>query len=134
LRFVLDVNVLVSGLLSRVGAPARLLGRWLDGDFELIVSEQLLGELESTLRAAKIRKRVSAEDATQFLALIRDLAALAPDPMEPPPVRSKDPKDDYLVALAARERAHLVSGDEHLLALEAAIPVLTPRAALELLG
>jgi len=134
LRFVLDVNVFVSGLLSRSGAPARLLERWLDGDFELVVSEQLLTELDRTLRTAKLRKRIAAEDAARFLEVIRDLAELAPDPAEPPPARSADPGDDFLVALAAAERARLISGDAHLLALESAIPVLSPRAALELLG
>jgi len=134
LRFVLDVNVFLSGLLSRSGAPARLLERWLDGDFELVVSEQLLTELDRTLRTAKLRKRIAAEDAARFLEVIRDLAELAPDPAEPPPARSADPGDDYLVALAAAERARLISGDAHLLALESAIPVLSPRAALELLG
>jgi len=134
LRFVLDVNVFLSGLLSRSGAPARLLERWLDGDFELVVSEQLLTELDRTLRTAKLRKRIAAEDAARFLEVIRDLAELAPDPAEPPPARSADPGDDFLVALAAAERARLISGDAHLLALESAIPVLSPRAALELLG
>ena len=133
MRFVLDANVFVSGLLSRTGAPARLLERWLDGSFELIVSEQLLDELERTLGAAKIRKRIASEDAQQFVGLVRDIADLVPDPAEPPPVRSKDPKDDYLIALAASERAQLVSGDAHLLELEGAIPVLSPRAALDLL-
>ncbi len=134
MRFVLDVNVFLSGLLSRSGAPARLLERWLDGDFELVVSEQLLTELDRTLRTAKLRKRIAAEDAARFLEVIRDLAELAPDPAEPPPARSADPGDDFLVALAAAERARLISGDAHLLALESAIPVLSPRAALELLG
>jgi uncharacterized protein len=133
-RFVLDANVFVSALLSSTGAPARLLERWLDGDFELVVSEQLLNELEATLGVPKIRKRVSASDAAEFVMLVRDVADLALDPTDPPPTRSKDPKDDYLIALAARERARLVSGDAHLLALEGTIPVLTPRAALELLG
>jgi predicted nucleic acid-binding protein len=55
------------------------------------------------------------------------------DPEGPPPARSADPDDDYLIALAAEERAQIVSGDAHFLTLEGTIPVLTPRAALELL-
>jgi len=50
-----------------------------------------------------------------------------PDPEVAPPVRSRDPGDDYLVALAAAARATLVSGDAHLLELRDAIPVLSPR-------
>jgi putative PIN family toxin of toxin-antitoxin system len=134
LRFVLDVNVLVSGLLSRAGAPARLLERWLEGELELLVCENLLDELERTLGSPKLRRRVAENDATDFVALIRGLAELLPDPADPPPIRSQDPEDDYLIALAAREHARLVSGDAHLLALSEAIPVCSPRAARDLLG
>lgn len=133
MRFVLDVNVFVSALLSRAGAPARLLERWLAGDFELIVSEQLLDELERALAYSKIRERVTADDAAQFVDLLRGLAEIAPTPSGSPPARSQDPNDDYLIALAGSERAQLVSGDAHLLALREAIPVLPPREALELL-
>lgn len=131
--FVLDVNVLLSGLLSPAGAPGLLLERWAAGDFELIASERLLEELERALGYAKVRTRIPEQDAAAFVALIRGLADLARDPTDSPPVRSSDPDDDYLIALAAQERAHLVSGDSHLLALEGAIPVVTPKAALELL-
>jgi predicted nucleic acid-binding protein len=54
------------------------------------------------------------------------------DPDEEPPVRSEDPGDDYLIALAAAERAVLVSGDKHLLALADRIPVYSPREFIDL--
>ena len=41
-------------------------------------------------------------------------------------MRSDDPGDDYLVALAAAERAILVSGDVHLTSLASLMPVRTP--------
>ncbi len=46
MRALLDVNILISALLSRRGGPAQLLTRWLAGEFELVVSEALLSELE----------------------------------------------------------------------------------------
>jgi predicted nucleic acid-binding protein len=51
-----------------------------------------------------------------------------------PPVRARDSGDDYLIALAAAQRAALVSGDKYLLAPEAEIPVFSPRAFLDLLA
>jgi len=42
---------------------------------------------------------------------------LADDPGGEPPVRSPDPGDDYLLALAAAQCAALVSGDGDLLSL-----------------
>jgi putative PIN family toxin of toxin-antitoxin system len=130
-RVVLDANVLVSALLSRSGAPARLLQLWLAGHFELVVCDALLAEVGRALDYPKIRKRVAPDDAVAFVRMLRDFAEVAPDPEEPPPARSPDSKDDYLVALAARERLPLVSGDADLLGLGPGLPILTPRQFLE---
>ena len=133
MRAVLDVNVLIAALISRTGAPARLVELWLAGHFELIASETLLEELERALAYPKVRELVGADDAGRFLLLIREVAEVVSDPQGPPPIRAKDPGDDYLLALASRERAHLVSGDEHLLALRGRAAVLSPREFLELI-
>jgi len=131
-RAVLDTNVLVSALLSRNGSPARLLSRWLAGEFELVVSELLLTELEPALGYAKVRTRVPADAAAELLDLLRTAAIVASDPSAPPP-RSPDPGDDFLLALAEAERAVLVTGDRHLLELADRFPVSAPRAFLEAL-
>lgn len=133
MRAVLDVNVVISGLLSREGAPARVLLAWQEGYFELSVSPALMRELERALAYTKIRAHISAEDASGAL---RWLAAGATTIDDPPPgasVRSKDAGDDYLIALAAAGRAALVSGDKHLLVLREHIPVYSPKEFLELL-
>jgi predicted nucleic acid-binding protein len=54
--------------------------------------------------------------------LTRD-ATVIEDPSGEPPLRSDDPGDDHLIALAAAERAALVSGDRHLLALADRLPI-----------
>jgi uncharacterized protein len=59
---------------------------------------------------------------------VRDHATLAEDPPDPAPVRSPDPDDDYLLALAIARRAFLVTGDQHLLGLRQDLPILTPAA------
>jgi putative PIN family toxin of toxin-antitoxin system len=130
-RAVLDANVLVSALLSRAGAPARLVERWFAGEFELVVCRTLLDEVERTLAQPKIRKRVTSEDGASFVRLLEQLAEVVADPESPPPVHSADPGDDYLLALAARERAQLVSGDAHVLALEDKLPISSPRRFLD---
>ncbi len=130
MRAVLDPNILIAALLSPTGAPAQLLGRWLAGVFELVVSEALLAELERALAYPKLRRRVSAEEAAELVDLLRDGAILAPDRPNPPR-RSPDPGDDYLLALAENERAVLVSGDQHLLALADQFPIHPARALLD---
>lgn len=134
MRAVLDPNVVVSAVLSRAGTPAALLQAWLDGTYELVVSAGLLDELERVLGYPKIARRVSADEARELLDLLRLQADLVADPDTAPAVRSPDPDDDYLIALAEAARAVIVSGDSDLLGLTDQIPVYSPAAFLALLS
>jgi putative PIN family toxin of toxin-antitoxin system len=125
-RAVVDVNVLISGVLSAKGASAEILRASRDGLFELVVSELLLAELKRALGYPKLRKRIPAEKAAAFANWVRDHGALAADPASPPPVGSRDPDDDYLLALAISRRAYLVTGDQDLLVLSDDLPILSP--------
>jgi putative PIN family toxin of toxin-antitoxin system len=124
-RAVLDVSVLITALLAPRSAPARLLVRWLGGDFELIVSDHLLSELGRALTYPKLRDRVSATEAVALSDLLKASARLAPDPPRPPS-RSRDAGDDYLVALATSCSAVLVAGDRDILDLGPDLPVYAP--------
>jgi len=131
-RAVLDVNVLIAALLSPNGAPAQIISRWLAGEFDLVVSEKLLDELERALGYPKLRARIAAEEATEFVSFLHNTAVRAPDPPAPPR-RSLDLGDDYLLALGESEKAIVVSGDQHLLELADRLPVRSPRAFLDVL-
>jgi putative PIN family toxin of toxin-antitoxin system len=133
-RAILDPNVIISALLSRAGSPAKVLRAWLEGRFDLIVSPLLLEELRRALAYPKLAERISAEETKALMDWLGREALLADDPAEPPTSRSKDPGDDYLLALAEAERAVLVSGDRHLLALTEELPVLTVREFLVTVG
>jgi putative PIN family toxin of toxin-antitoxin system len=126
LRAVLDPSVIISGLLSPAGNPARLLSAWERGEFELTVSPALLEELERALAYPRLRRHVSEEDAERVLQWLAESARVVSDPASAPPVHSADPGDDYVIALAESRQAILVSGDKHLLDLADRIPVLAP--------
>ena len=128
---MLDPNVIISGLLSPAGNAAQLLEAWGHGEFELIASNELLEELDRALRYPKLRRHISEEDARRVLRWLKESATVIDDPADPPPVRSVDPGDDYLIALAADREAILVSGDRDILDLAAQIPVLEPGRFLE---
>ena len=106
---------------------------WLDGAYELVVSPLLLEELEWALGYPKLRARIPDAEAQELLGLLRRGGDVRDDPTGPPPVRSPDPGDDYLIALAATTQAVIVSGDRHLLGLGEEMPVFTPAAFLALL-
>lgn len=131
MRAVLDPNVLISALLSREGSSARVVRLWLDGAFELVVSEHLLDELGRALGYPKVRKRVEPAEAIEFIDLLRRGAHMQDDPANPPSVRSPDPDDDYFIALAQSAQAMIVSGDRHLLGLGGRLPILSPSAFID---
>lgn len=134
MRAVLDANVLISALLSPRGTPARLLTAWQQGRFELIVSAALLRELERSFAYPKLRRRIAGEAAADFIAWIAAEATIVADSPPHPALRSRDPDDDYLLALSAAESAMLVSGDAHLLELADEVPVQAPVDFLRHLG
>ena len=125
-RAVLDPGVLVSALITPNGRPAKLLAQAHAGEFELVVSPLLLAELEGVLRRDKFRRYVDLETVSDYLDLLRATAVAAADPEDPPPLRSIDPDDDYLIALAHSQNAVLVSGDSDLLDLAGSAPICSP--------
>lgn len=102
------------------------------GDFELIVSEKLLLELQRTLGYPRVRARIPAGDGESFVELIRGTAEVVADPPDPRAICT-DPHDDYLPALAGAASAVLVTGDRHLLDLGGTRPVMPARQFLGLL-
>lgn len=134
MRAVLDPNVLISALLSPLGAPARVLVAWQQGEFELVVSLSLLAELERALAYPKLRRRIPAAEADRVVAWLARSATMGVDPDWPPQLRSADPGDDYLLALAASEQALLVSGDDHLLSMTVGLPIHSPAGFLVVLA
>ncbi len=125
-RVVLDPGVLVSALITPTGPPAKLLVQARAGDLELVVSPLLLGELEEVLGREKFRRYVDLDIVHDYVDLLRREALAAHDPEGPLPLRSADPDDDYLIALAHSQNAVLVSGDKHLLDIGGGAPILAP--------
>jgi putative PIN family toxin of toxin-antitoxin system len=105
-----------------------------DGRLALIASADLLAELADVCDRPRIRDRITPEDA----ALVRHLLAekaLFFDPADNPQA-CRDPRDDYLLGLAAASGAeYLVSRDEDLLVLRryAGTEIVHPARFLQLL-
>ncbi len=134
MRAVLDVNVVVSALISPAGSPAQLIRAWAAGEFELVVSPALLEELRRALGYPKVARLVPPDDAEAFVAWFSRSATLARDATTPPPVNAMDPNDDYLIALAAEQSAVLVTGDRHLIAVAGSFPIHLPADFLAMLA
>jgi len=128
-RVIIDANVFVSAAIQR-GASHRIVAAWLAGtaDFKVVMCPELLCENRDVLTTRpRLRKGISLENATLFVDTIEAVIDLVNDP-DGVRTETRDPNDDYLVALA---RAHdvdaIVSGDKDLLESEdQRPPVMTP--------
>jgi putative PIN family toxin of toxin-antitoxin system len=111
LRVVLDTNILLSGLISPGGTPARLIEAWLDRRFVLVSHARQLDELRAVTRRERIRPLLRPAEAGRLvnqITLVADMAGTLP-----PVARSRDPGDDFLLAICEAGGAErLVTGDK----------------------
>lgn len=122
-RVALDANILLSATVGRPdGPPSVLLDAARSGEIEMVACEELLGEVSRGLASSYFRHRVGHEEAVVFVAMLRAVALMAPNPIAPLPVL-RDPSDDYLVALARAAHAEaIITGDRDLLEHEGLQP------------
>lgn len=110
-RVVVDTNVLVAGLLSRKGPPARIVGLILAGQLVPVVSPDVLAEYEAVLNRPELA--LPREDVSSVIAYFRlpgDHVAHV-DPIQIEAV-CPDPQDDKFVAAAVDgHAAYLITGN-----------------------
>src|SRR5436853_6345705 len=111
MRVVVDTNVIVSRSISNKGASALIFDLWLQGAFDLVVSEDILAEYRRALGYERTRKRhgYTPSQIDQFVADIRNAAMLvtAGEPLE---VVQDDPDDNKILECAiAGDADYIVS-------------------------
>ena len=111
MRIILDSNIVVSALISRLGTPAQLLDAWTDKAFDLVTSTTQIDEISAVTRRSAVRALITPSHAGRF---IKDLYRFGTVLTELPFVdRSSDPNDNFLLAMAESGRAdYLVTGDK----------------------
>jgi putative PIN family toxin of toxin-antitoxin system len=126
LKVVMDTNVFVSGVFFS-GPPYQILKAWQSGDFELVVSQEILDEYQRVGEIlAEERPTVDLNPILNFVlehAKVYESAALNEPVCE-------DPDDDKFFACALAGGSKLIiSGDKHLLKVSGyqGIQVLKPR-------
>ena len=133
MRVVVDTNVFVSGLLLPESVPGRIVQAWRDGQFEIVMSEPLLDEVERVLLYPKIQSRLgwTVEAVSRYVGLLRfktDVVSIDlshPSQAAKPIVRNAN---DLIVlqTFIGGNATVIVSGDKDLLALRDAYPVERP--------
>jgi putative PIN family toxin of toxin-antitoxin system len=127
-RAVADVNVLVSAARTPNGLCGALLQAAVDGRWRPVISMMLFEELEEVLDRPAFKDVLGQEAIDRFLADLLLIAEWAPDPQDAPSGSTRDPDDEYLLALASSADVDvLVSGDRDLTDLtDTTPPIETP--------
>lgn len=126
LKVVLDTNVFVSGVFFS-GPPYQILKAWQSGEFELVVSQEILVEYR---RVAEIlsdeRPQVDLNPILTFV--IEHAKVYQPVVLKESICEDSDDDKFFACALASGSKV-IVSGDKHLLKVSGyeGIEVLKPR-------
>ncbi len=131
MQIILDDNVIISAMISKEGSPAKIMREWLRGSFEIIISQKLLEELGRVLTYPKLQKYTTQSDIDNIINLLSEEGVSIEDAELPSEIFSKDPDDNYLIALALRTKSMIVTGDLDLLSLSNKIPIFSPVDFLE---
>ncbi len=95
IKTVLDTNILVSGLANQSGATAKVIDRWLDGQFVILSSKPVFDEYSRVLLS---HPKVSRNNATTLLNGLTKLAQVVQ--IEEKLTICKDPSDNVFLETA----------------------------------
>ena len=112
LKIVVDTNIWISFLIGKKLSGLKTLLS--SGKVELILCEELKEEILLVTQRPKLAKYFPQADVEQLLSFMEVIGKL----YVPKAIESvcRDPKDDYLLALAKEAKAdYLISGDNDLL-------------------
>ena len=109
MRVLLDTNVLVSGIVGTANAdsvPGLIITLWELRAYDLLVSPEILVEVERVLARPYFARRISAEETGQVLSLLLTYAELNM-PSPPFPRVVLDPADDAVLSAAFEGNADI---------------------------
>lgn len=138
MRVVVDTNVLISGLISAIGPPAKIVDLWIEGVVQVAVSPPIISEYFGVFlrpRFEGIGSASARQETLERLIGLPNTVAVVPETRVA--WVGEDPSDDRFLECAKAARADLiVSGDEHLLALSAfeGISIVNPRRFMEMMN
>jgi len=130
MKVVVDTNVVISGVFFG-GMPSRVLEAWRDGEFDLVVSPEVLEEYRRV--GEELTARFPGVSLAPFLALLVMNAEIVEAPGLSDQV-SRDRDDDKFIAYALAANCQtIISGDKDLLEVTGyqGLKVVAPREFLE---
>ncbi|MBF0520393.1 MAG: putative toxin-antitoxin system toxin component, PIN family [Nitrospirae bacterium] len=119
IRAVIDTNVIVSGIISPKGYPRKIIEAALNEQFRVITSVSINHEILNVLYRKHIYMKYHLEEETirGITSFLYEGTVITGESIVVDHIRA-DPSDDKFLACAIEgEAGYIVSGDDHLLAL-----------------
>ena len=116
LRAVVDTNLFISGLFGKDTLSATLQNLWINRDFELATSIEILREVSRVLQYPRIKERFHPRDEAirRFFRLVFRKAIFTKELYSVDRI-TDDPSDNMILACAMEAKADfIVSRDPHL--------------------
>lgn len=116
LRAVIDTNLFISGIFARDSLSAQLQNLWINLEFELVTSIEIIKEISRVLNYPRIKDHFKPKDKNikRFFRLIFRKAVIAKDIYKTDRI-TEDPTDNKFLACALEKNAdYIVSRDPHL--------------------
>lgn len=114
IRAVWDTNVLASAAIAHHGILADLTDSWRSGDFMVVVSEQIVVELERTLHKPYFRDRLTDAQRARFDMLIQRFATIVAVAAPIPSVLSQRADNIVLATAISAQAPFVVTGDREM--------------------
>jgi len=117
---VIDTNLFISGLFGRNTVTAQLQELWIQQQFQLGTSLEIMKEVIRVLQYPRVKKHLIDDEETvrRFFRLVFRKAIVARDDFQTGRIVD-DPTDNKFLACALEIKAdYIVSGDNHLLSLK----------------
>ncbi len=116
LKAVIDTNLFISGLFARDSLSAQLQDLWINQDFELVTSIEIIKEISRVLNYPRIKEHFKPKDPAikRFFRLIFRKAIISKDIYQTDKI-ADDPTDNKFLACALEKKAdYIVSRDPHI--------------------
>lgn len=115
LKVIIDTNIWISFLIGKKLSSLRSLIS--DKNFQIVISEEIIDEIENVTSRPKLKKHFPQDKVHDFINLLRLISIN--HSIKFIESISRDPKDDFLLALSKETMAdYLITGDNDLLTIQ----------------
>jgi uncharacterized protein len=113
LKVVLDTNIIISAAISSEGSPAQVFELLIDKEIENYITKEILEEVLNVINRSDFKQIISDEYRKYIIASLSSNSIMI-EPKFNEKV-SKHGADDKFINCALTAKAHIISGDRHLL-------------------